>query len=89
MNIIQPSRQQLSEAIAELPADMLPELSNFIEYLRFKTATGRVPHEKREGSPFLKSIAGIGVSEEDDISERDEEFLKKEISPVCGWHINK
>jgi hypothetical protein len=88
--IVNPStRQQISEAIKELPADILPELAGFIEYLRFKTALPRAPQKKKEGSAFLQSIAGIGVSEEDDISERDEEILKKEISFVYGWHFNK
>ncbi len=89
MNVISPIRQQISEAVKELPADILPELADFIEYLRFKTALPHASHKKKEGSAFLRSIAGIGVSEEDDVSERDEEILKKEISSVQGWHLSK
>ncbi len=35
--------------------------------------------------PRQISIIGIGESDEDDISERDEEILRAEIAPLGGW----
>jgi len=87
------TRQQLVEAIDKLPSDSLPELAGFIEYLRFKArsshraTTKKV--RKKSGSEFLMAIAGIGASDEDDISERDEEVLAKEVDPVYGWNLKK
>jgi hypothetical protein len=37
---------------------------------------------------FLYAIAGIGTSEEDDVSERDEEILAAEVDPIRGWHVD-
>ena len=87
------TRQQVVKAIDELPFDSLPELAGFIEYLRFKarsshrSITEKV--RKKSGSEFLMAIAGIGASDEDDISERDEEVLAKEVDPVYGWNLKK
>ncbi|MBX3056831.1 MAG: hypothetical protein KF770_10195 [Anaerolineae bacterium] len=52
-------RQKLSRAIDELPDEVLPELSEFIHYLQYKTA---VPHPEKiskpsSGSAFLLAIA--------------------------------
>jgi hypothetical protein len=83
-------RKKLSKAIEELPDTVLPELTEFIHYLQFKTA---VPHLEKtvlqptSGSAFLLAIAGIGESEETDLSERDEEILANEIDPVRGWGL--
>jgi hypothetical protein len=86
-----PLRQKLIEEINELPAEVLPELVNFVEYLRFKV-NPPLPLEETEmqtssGSSFLLSIADLGASEEDDISERDEEILASEIDPIRGWSL--
>lgn len=43
--------------------------------------------EENSGSAFLLSIAGIGTSVEDDLSERDEEILANEIDPIQGWSL--
>jgi predicted transcriptional regulator len=37
---------------------------------------------------FLMAITGIGSSEEDDISERDEEILASEVDPIRGWRVD-
>jgi hypothetical protein len=56
--------QKLSQAIDELPDEVLPELSEFIHYLQYKTA---VPYPEiiakpSPGSALLLAIAGIGES---------------------------
>lgn len=37
---------------------------------------------------FLYAIAGIGSSDEDDVSERDEEILESEVDPIRGWRLD-
>ena len=93
METVTPIRQKLIKAINELPAEALPELVNFIEYLHFKVSPP-VPLVETQtpassGSAFLVSIAGLGAAEEDDISERDEEILASEIDPICGWGLKQ
>ena len=87
------TRQQLTKAINELPTEVLPELVTFIEYLRFKvTPPIRSPEaeaQESSGSAFLLSIADLGASEEDDLSERDEEVLANEIDPIRGWGLKQ
>ncbi|MFB2936968.1 DUF2281 domain-containing protein [Aerosakkonemataceae cyanobacterium BLCC-F154] len=86
MNSATPTRQQLSQAIEELPSEVLPELANFIEYLQFKvSSTPALKKDEPEESNFLMSIAGLGESEETDLSERDEEILKSEVDPIRGF----
>jgi hypothetical protein len=41
--------------------------------------------EETGARSFLLSVAGIGRSEERDISERDEEILANEVDPLRGW----
>jgi len=77
-----PSHQQLIQAISDLPTDVLPELAHFIEHLHFKFdfhKNAEVGTQTGSGSAFLLAIAGIGESNEDDVSERDEEILANEI----------
>ena len=45
--------------------------------------------KKMSGVEFLKSIAGHGRSNEDDVSERDEEILASEVDPIRGWHVDR
>ena len=86
-------RQQLTKAIDELPAEVLPELVNFIEYLRFKinppVSLSEPDTQTTSGSAFLFSIAELGASDEDDLSERDEEILVNEIDPIRGWGLKQ
>ncbi len=42
---------------------------------------------KISGVSFLLSIAGQAESDEDDVSERDEEILAAEVDPVRGWRV--
>ena len=87
MNSLTPTREQLSQAIDELPSETLPELANFIEYLQFKVASFESPLKTEPKSHgFLMSIAGLGESEETDLSERDEEILASEIDSLRGFH---
>ncbi len=89
MNTLIMQHQQLTDAIAELPVEILPELANFIEYLRFKIKTPQVDTivKTPTDSGFLQAITGLGASYEDDISERDEEILTNEIDTIQGWNL--
>ena len=91
MDTLIPSHQQLAQAINELPAEILPELANFIDYLRFKlnfhNQVSQINTPTNASSAFLLAIAGIGASDEEDVSERDEEILAAEIDPIRGWSL--
>ncbi|MEL7223324.1 MAG: hypothetical protein AAF810_14915 [Cyanobacteria bacterium P01_D01_bin.36] len=82
MNTPTLDRAQLIESVKALPDESLAELSSFIDYLEFKKAT---VEPRMTGKEFLFSVAGLGNSEESDISERDEEILSQEIDPIKGW----
>jgi hypothetical protein len=45
--------------------------------------------KKMTGVEFLLSIAGQGQSNQDDVSERDEEILASEVDPIRGWHVDR
>jgi hypothetical protein len=83
MNTSTEERQKLIAAVNTLPEQALGELASFIDYLRYKSAQ---PATNQNGSAFLLSIAGIGASQEQDVSERDEEILRAEVDPIRGWH---
>jgi hypothetical protein len=76
-------RKNLIEAVNTLPDEMLIELANFVEYLRYKTVQHQ-PSVTPEPN-FLLTIAGIGNSGQVDISDSDEEILRNEIDPIYGW----
>ncbi|NMG08905.1 hypothetical protein [Brasilonema sp. UFV-L1] len=78
-------RQQLIEIINALPNEALSELASFVDYLRYKS-TKHIEVEN-SSSDFLLSIAGLGTSAENDLSERDEEILRNEVDPVRGWSL--
>jgi hypothetical protein len=69
MNTPTADRQKLIEIVNTLPDDVLVELANFIDYLHYKTTY--LQESENTGSAFLLSIAGLGTSEESDVSERD------------------
>jgi hypothetical protein len=79
-------RKQIIEFVKNLPDNNLVELAMFIDYLRYKSTQSQELQEAN--SSFLLSIAGLGSSGETDISERDEEILKTEITSIQGWTIN-
>jgi hypothetical protein len=84
------TRQEVWRTIDELPAEVMPELSSFLAYLRFKTGLAPLPDptaESTEPSTFLLSLVGIGACDETDLSERDEEILATEIDPRRGWTL--
>jgi hypothetical protein len=90
MDTLTPEQEQIVEAIQQLPTEALPELANFIEYLRYKITCSADSENKldaRSKSTFLLSIAGLGASVEDDLSERDEEILASEINSIHGWSL--
>ena len=85
MNTLTPTRQQIIEVIDNLPEDTFSELVSFIGYLRYK-AVG--PKTVQPHNSFLLSIAGLGASNEENISERDEEILESEVNPIRGWSLH-
>src|SRR5687768_2350393 len=95
MERLEPTPEHLSEAIRELPAEALPDLAHYIEYLIYRTAQNislsAAPKQRKTGVEFLLAITGLGSSEETDLSERVEEVLANEIDPIRGWtlHPNK
>ncbi|WNZ46723.1 hypothetical protein Q2T42_02575 [Leptolyngbya boryana CZ1] len=76
-------RQKLLEAVNTLPDESLPELATFIDYLQYKVDQPK----PKSGSNFLMSIAGLGASDVEYTSERDEEILQDEIDPIHGWSV--
>lgn len=85
MNGTTVERQKLIEAANTLPDEVVLELASFLDYLRYKSVSLKEP--ERNTSSFLLSIAGLGNSGQQDISERDEEILRNEIDPVYGWNL--
>jgi len=79
-------RQRLFEAISDLPDEALVELASFLEYLRYKASAQQ--REENAGADFLAAVAGLGASGEEDVSERDEEILSREVGPIRGWHLS-
>ncbi len=61
---------ELIRTIKGLPEEALPELANFIDFLQFKMNLPKTAEKRNKSSAFLLSIAGLGASDEDDISER-------------------
>jgi hypothetical protein len=78
-------RQKLIETVNSLPNDVLLELASFLDYLHYKSVHLR--DSDQPSSSFLRAIAGLGNSGQQDASERDEEILRQEIDPVYGWHL--
>jgi hypothetical protein len=78
-------RQKLIEAVNSLPNDALPELASFLDYLHDKSVQQKEPDH--QASSFLMAIAGLGSSNQQDVSERDEELLRNEIHPIYGWNL--
>lgn len=85
MNVTNPNRQEITKFINEIQDDLLPELANFLEYLRFKSEQLTMDKSTTENN-FLIAIAGLGESEETDLSERDEEILAQENDPIYGFY---
>ncbi|MBE9116412.1 hypothetical protein IQ249_10925 [Lusitaniella coriacea LEGE 07157] len=77
MNTKTTQRQHIIGAIDALPDECLVELASFLDYLRYKSTEQQ---QDRSSQNFLLSIAGLGTSAEQNISERDEEILASEIS---------
>jgi hypothetical protein len=76
-------RQQSLEAVSAFPEEALLELASILDYLRYKPAQRR--EANNQSASFLVSVAGLGDSSQPDVSERDEEILWNEISPMSGW----
>lgn len=81
------ARHQLIDVINSLPSEVLPELANYLSYIQFKIARPAQTEKPASGSSFLLSIAGLGEAEEN-LSQCDEDILRKEIDPVRGWGLD-
>ena len=44
--------------------------------------------KKMSDIEFMTAIIGLGESDEDDVSERDEEILASEVDPIRGWRVD-
>jgi hypothetical protein len=78
-------RQKLIDVVSTLPDEALFELASFLDYLRYKSFQQR--ESNKNTANFLITVAGLGRSGQQDISERDEEILRNEIDPVHGWSL--
>lgn len=65
------------------------QLNQFLEFdgYELKPVGKKWDVYKLGSSDFLLSIAGLGTSAENDLSERDEEILRNEVDPVGGWSL--
>jgi hypothetical protein len=86
------NRQQLIHIIDELPSKALPELGSFLDYLRFKVRYGGDLADKLKdevqsinSGSFLLAIAGLGASDEADLSERAEEILASSCCEMASF----
>jgi hypothetical protein len=78
-------REQLLTLINNLPDELLAEVANYADYLQSKAIISDQPHPSIN---FLLSIAGLGSSEEKDVSDRQEAILANEIDPITDWSLN-
>ncbi len=62
MNSSMTERQQLIEAVNNLPDEVLFELASFLDYLHYKTLQHRDISSSQ--SNFLISVTGLGDSEQ-------------------------
>ncbi|NJK61187.1 MAG: DUF2281 domain-containing protein [Oscillatoriales cyanobacterium SM2_1_8] len=76
-------RQNLIEAVKTLPDEALIELSNFVEYLRYKNSQLQSTEPPKQN--FLLAVSALGKSDQSNISDSDEEILSNEIDPIQGW----
>jgi hypothetical protein len=81
-------REQLLTLINDLPDELLAEVANYADYLQSKIIISNQTNQSNQSSNFLLSIAGLGSSEEKDVSDRQEEILANEIDPIAGWSVN-
>ncbi|MDX2240529.1 MAG: hypothetical protein NW224_07600 [Leptolyngbyaceae cyanobacterium bins.302] len=56
-----------------------------MDYLHYKSFQPKEP--AKNTANFLLTVAGLGKSSQEDISERNEEILRREIDPVYGWNL--
>lgn len=63
-------RQELIETVSTLPDEVLLELANFLDYLRYKSVQPQ--KSDSNASSLLLAIVGLGNSIQTDISERNE-----------------
>lgn len=84
--IVKLSIEALAEAISSLDLEEMRQLQTLIEQKLCEKEASYENHQKSRAE-FLMSIAGIGSSDGEDISERDEEILQTEIDSIHGWSI--
>ena len=80
--IVKLTVEALAEAIYSLNLEEMRQLQEMINQ-----EISEQESEAKGGTAFLVSIAGLGASGVEDISERDEEILQNEVDPIHGWSI--
>ena len=78
-------REQLLTLINALSDELLAEVANYADYFQSNTIISNQTNQSRN---FLLSIAGLGSSEEKDVSDRQEEILANEIDPITAWSLS-
>ncbi len=73
------------DAVSLAPIQTVIRREGEITCVRKVEVQGREP--KGNAANFLVAVAGLGNSGQQDVSERDEEILRNEINPVCGWNL--
>lgn len=76
------SIKELAEEENRTPSEIVLDA---LQMYKAQNGLSKTTVKKMSGEEFLLSIAGIGTSEEDDVSERDEEILAAEVDPIYGW----
>jgi hypothetical protein len=80
-------REQLLTLINALPDELLAEVANYADYLQSKAIVFNQTNQTNQSSNFLLSIAGLGSSEEKDVSDKQEQILANEIDSIKGWSL--
>lgn len=69
--------QRIAQREQRDPLDVIAEAVDLYE----------ATQEQISQQDFLAAITGLGVADVTDLSERDEEILAAEISPIRGWGL--
>ncbi len=75
-------RQKLIKIVSNLPDETLSELANFLDYLRYKTRKNRKSENNTDN--LLSAVAGLGNSDQNDISERNKEIKQLRPFGLCA-----
>jgi hypothetical protein len=86
--VLEPDVLEKIEALADsekrTPSEIVADALELYSSQRLQ----KPKQKKMSGIEFLYAIAGLGASNEHDVSERDEEILASEVDPIRGWHVD-